>query len=158
LGSCPNNRNHRSDEIIAEVGGDPDECGVCLAIHGEELIPDEITELLGCQSTDSHLRGEKKGPRSPGFSKGAWFLRVRGAPPDTAEILTRKILMMVPANPEIWNQLKKRFAVQIRYGIHFSGWNKGFGLSHDVIAWMAVLGVDVEFDLYAYGSEAEDAP
>ena len=62
------------DEISAEVGGDPDECGVCLAIYGEELDPDEITQLLGCQPTDSHLRGDKKGPRSPGFSKGAWFL------------------------------------------------------------------------------------
>jgi hypothetical protein len=146
------------DEIIIEVGGYPEECGVCLAIYGEELVPDEITELLGCQPTDSNLRGDKKGPSSPGFSKGAWFLQVRGEPPNTPEILTRKILTMVPSNREIWNQLKKRFDVQLRYGIHMSGWNKGFGLPHDLIASMAVLGVDVEFDLYAYESEAEDAP
>jgi hypothetical protein len=141
------------EEIIAEIGGYPDECGVVLAIYGEELIPDEITELLRCQPTRSHLKGEKKGPGGPAFSKGAWFLEVRGEPPKTPEILTRKILMMVPSNPEIWNLLKKRFGVQIRYGIHMSGWNKGFELPHDLIAWMTVLGVDVEFDLYAYGEE-----
>ena len=81
---------------------------------------------------------------------------MRGEAPNTPEILTRKILMMVPLNPEIWIQLKKRFDVQIRYGIHMSGWNKGFGLPHDLIASMAVLGADVEFDLYAYGTDAED--
>lgn len=143
-------------EIIAEIGGYPDECGVCLAIYGEDLIPDEITELLRCQPTDSHLKGDKKGPQSPGFSKGAWFLEVRGEPPNTPEMLTRKILMRVPSDPGIWKMLKKRFDVQIRYGIHMSGWNKGFGLPHDVVAWIAVLGADVEFDLYAYGSETED--
>ncbi len=60
-------------EIIAEVGGDPDECGVCLAIYGENLVPDEVTKLLGCKPTDAHLKGDKKSPKSPGFTQGAWF-------------------------------------------------------------------------------------
>jgi hypothetical protein len=138
------------DDIIAEVGGDPDECGVCLAIYGEDLVPDEATELLGCKPTHSHLKGDKKGPRSPGFDRGAWILEVRGEPPDTPDVLTRKLLMMVPVNPEIWKQLQERFEIQIRYGIHMSGWNKGFGLPRDLIDSMAVLGADVEFDIYAY--------
>ena len=150
------NEQKAAEKIIAEVGGDPDECGVCLAIYGEGLIPDEITALLGCQPTDSHIKGEKKGPRSPGYSTGAWFLKVRGEPPNTPEILTRKLLMMVPSSPEIWEQLKTRFDVQIRYGIHISGWNKGFGLPNDLIDRISVLRADVGFDIYSY--EAEDVP
>jgi hypothetical protein len=42
---------------------------------------------------------------------------------------------------------------RLRYGIHMSGWNKGFGLPHELIDRMTVLGVDLEFDLYAYGEE-----
>jgi hypothetical protein len=61
--------------------------------------------------------------------------------------------MMVPSNPEIWRQLREKFEIQIRYGIHMTGWNKGFGLPRDLIDWIGVLGADVEFDIYAYGEE-----
>ncbi|MGB9080166.1 MAG: DUF4279 domain-containing protein [Desulfuromonadaceae bacterium] len=145
------------NEIIAEVGGSPDECGVSLCIYGEKLIPDVITEILRCQPTHAHKKGDKKGPRSPAlvFEQGAWILNVQGEPPMTAEVLTRKLLMMVPSNPEIWKQLKDKFEIQIRYGIHMSGWNKGFGLSHKLIDWMTLLCADVEFDIYSYGDEED---
>lgn len=141
------------EEIVAEVGGPPDECGVCLAIYGEDLIPDEITKLLGCRPTDFHVKGEKKGPRSPGFHAGAWFLKVRGEPPNTIDVLTRRLLMMLPSDPDIWISLSERFGIQMRYGIHMSGWNKGAGLPRDLVERIAGLHADVELDIYAYGEE-----
>jgi hypothetical protein len=140
-------------EILTEVGGQPDECSVCLCIYGEELVPDEITALLRCQPTHAHLKGDKKGPSSPGFDKGAWILEVRGESPILPEILTRKLLMMVPSTPEIWKQLQEKLEIQIRYGIHMSGWNKGFRLPHELVDWMGLLKADVEFDIYAYGDK-----
>ncbi len=61
--------------------------------------------------------------------------------------------MMVPSDPEIWKQMREKFEIQVLYGIHMSGWNKGFRLSCDLIDWLAVLRANVEFDVYAYGEE-----
>jgi len=69
------------------------------------------------------------------------------------EVLTRKLLMMVPSDPEIWKQLHDKFEIQIRYGIHMSGWNKGFGLSRQIIEWIKILRADIEFDIYTYEEE-----
>jgi len=142
-------------KVIAEVGGPVDECGVCLAIYGEDLDPDELTALLDCQPTHAHRRGDRKGPRSAPFKQGAWLLERRGEPPDTADTLTRRILQSVPADPALWSQLSDRFVIQMRYGIHMSGWNQGLGLSADLVAWIARLHASLEFDIYAYGDEDE---
>jgi hypothetical protein len=137
-------------EVIAEVGGPVDECGVCLAIYGEDLDPDELTRVLACRPTRSHRRGDKKGERSRPAAMGAWILEFRGEPPDTPDVLTRKVVMSVPADRSLWDQLKKRFDIQIRYGIHMTGWNKGMSLPADIVSWISLLGASVEFDIYAY--------
>ena len=140
-------------KVIAEVGGPIDECGVCLAIYGEDLDPDELTARFGCQPTHAHRRGDKRGPRSLPAQKGAWLLELRGEPPDTAEVLTRRIVQSVPSDPELWRHLKDRFVFQMRYGIHLTGWNKGFELPAELVASISRLYASLEFDIYAYGED-----
>lgn len=140
-------------KVIAEAGGPVDECGVCLAIYGEELIPNEITSLLGCQPTHSHRRGDRMRDGSQPFKVGAWLIEERGEPPDTAEVLTRRILQRVQSDPDAWKEISQRFAIQLRYGLHMNGWNKGLELPADLVATIAQLYASLEFDIYAYEND-----
>jgi uncharacterized protein DUF4279 len=88
---------------------------------------------------------------------GAWFLEVRGEAPDGPDVHLRKLLMKLPDSVEVWEELKRRYTVQLRFGLHMSGWNKGFGFSRDLVVRMAKMGVDLDFDIYANGDEKDDA-
>ena len=141
------------DEIIAEVGGLVDETGVCLAICGKDLDPDEVTELIGCSPTNAHRSGDRKTPNSPPYQSGAWLLEMRGSEPIGPEQLIRRLLLRVPQDENVWTKLSGRFRVRLLMGIHFTGWNKGFDLPADLIPAIASLRASIGFDLYGYGDD-----
>lgn len=141
------------DEVIAEVGGLVDEAGVCLALYGTDLDPVEVTALLGCEPTSAHRRGERRSPKSRPAESGAWLLEIRGEAPTSPEHLIRRLLMKLPADAGVWETLAARFDVQVRFGIHFTGWNKGFHLPPDVVAMITRMHAGMGFDLYGYGEQ-----
>ena len=141
-------------EVIAELGGLPDECGVTLAIYGEDLDPDEITGLLGVRPTESHRRGDRPKPdsRFP-FRQGAWFLECRRMARVSPDDLTKAVLDQLPTDPQRWRSIQERFSIRLVYGLHFSGWNKGFELPRELVARIGAIGASMGFDLYAYGED-----
>jgi hypothetical protein len=151
----------RSDRVIATVGGSVDEVRVTLAVYGDELDPEEISSLLGCQPTSSHRRGETRIGKKTGhktvYKQGAWFLTVEGQAPRTADELTTELLEQVSSDESLWLDLGRRFDVQMRYGIFLEAWNRGFGLRRDVVKRIARFSASLEFDIYA-NIEDETAP
>jgi hypothetical protein len=141
--------------MILEVGGLVDESGVGLAIYGRDLDPEDVTTRLGCRPTHAHRRGDTKRPGGIPFQSGGWFLEERGRAPDGPEQLIRRLLDRLPTTPSIWKALSEDYDIQLRFGIHFNGWNKGFVLPANLLATLAMMHVSLSFDLYAYG-EGED--
>jgi len=141
-------------EALAEVGGLPDECGVTLAIYGDDLDPDEITHLLGVRPTRAHRQGDRPKPDSRfSFPQGAWFLERRGTAPVGPDELTNAVLDLLPTDPERWRPIWDRFDIQVCYRLHFSGWNKGFALPRELVARIAAIGALMSLDIYAYGED-----
>jgi len=140
-------------KIVAEVGGQPEESGVCVALYGDDLDPDDVTERLGCKPTSSHRRGDRKGPQSPPYPRGAWLLTLRGEIPTAPEQLIRRLLLRLPSDERVWRDLCSRFEIQVRIAVHFTGWNKGFSLPADVAAAVARMQASVVIDLYAYDDQ-----
>jgi len=145
--------NDLNDSTAATAaGGLVDETGVSLCIYGEDLAPEEISGALGLEPTHAHRRGEARS-REGTWDAGAWIFSVRGEAPVSPEKLTLKLLSLLPEDAAVWRDLTQRFKVEIRFGIHFEGWNKGFHLSPAVIRGLANLGSEVGFDLYVTGDE-----
>jgi hypothetical protein len=134
--------------IIAEVGGHPDEFAFSLAVYGEDLRPGDVSALLGVEPAKSFERGYRVKPHSRPMRHGAWFLQARGAPPQRPDDVARSVLMKLPASPEIWTELGKRFELQIHIAVHTAGWNRGFSFSPSTTRLMAATGATVHFDLY----------
>lgn len=141
--------------ILAVAGGPVDEARVTLAIYGERLEPDDITDALGISPTSSHLMGERRSAAGRPFAKGAWLFTVEGGEADGPEEVTERLLRRVPDDEDLWRDLAARYDVQLRYGIHFEGWNRGFDLSPGLIRRIAALRATLCFDIYAYGEESD---
>lgn len=138
---------------LIEVGGPVDEFRVSVAIYGPDLDPDAITSELNVPPTSAHRRGERAGPKSPTYESGAWIRTsecIPPAPPDDAVIA---LLSSLPRDPSVWAALTQRFTVQLRIGIHTTGWNRGFSLNSKTLALIAATGLSASFDLYSYGDD-----
>ncbi len=134
--------------MLGVVGGLPDEVRVSLCVYGDDLDPSHVTRLLGCAPTDAHRKGELNRGGRP-YRSGAWILTEEGHAPEDPDALTRRLLMRLPSDEETWGKLGADLRVELRFGVLFEGWNRGFHLSPEVIAQIAVMAATVSFDLYA---------
>jgi hypothetical protein len=139
---------------LLRVGGPVDECGVCFAVYGEELDPDAVTAAIGHAPTSSHRRGERRGPRSPPYKGGAWFLEARGRAPRQVEELVADVLDHLPRDEGVMQRLRDAYDVQLRIALHLGGFNEGFNLSPMIVERIAKLGVPMLFDIYADPEES----
>jgi hypothetical protein len=80
---------------------------------------------------------------------GAWFLEIRGNAPDGPDVHLRKLLTLLPDSVGIWEELTRLYKVRLSLCLGFSGWNKGFCFPADLIARVAKIGVELDFDVYA---------
>jgi hypothetical protein len=136
------------------AGGPVDEVRVTLALYCEDLDPDEVSRALGVQPTSAHRRGERKGPRSPAYRKGAWLLTEEGHEAEHVAPVIERLLRQLPEAPAVWNELRTQHDVQLRFGLHMSGWNKGLVIPRELVDRMASIGATLDFDIYAYGDGA----
>ena len=136
--------------VIAEVGGPIDETSVSLCIYGEELVPEEVSEFLGCSPTHAHRKGDlpKPSSRHP-FKTGAWILKLRGEAPKDAEELTAALLDQLPETESLWAELASRYRVLLWYGLFMNAWNGGLEFSHKTVERIAKTHAEVGFDIYA---------
>lgn len=139
----------RPPKIIAMAGGPIDETRVTLDIHGDDLDPKEISELLRCGPTAAHRRGD---PRPRGLNpwpSGAWLLSVGAKAPTEPEELLDALLSKLPADGAVWTGLHQRFTVRLGFGLFLDAWNRGFELSPKTLQRVAKIGVPLGFDIYA---------
>jgi hypothetical protein len=128
---------------------------VTLAVYGKTLDPAKITTMLGVPPTRSFKRGHRIMANSRPMQHGAWFLEVRGEAPDGPEEHLRRLIQKLPKSTNIWKELNSKYTVQLRLGLHMSGWNKGFGFTPHLLVQIAKMRVEMQFDIYAYGEENE---
>ena len=145
----------RKAESLTEAGGPVDECRATLAIYGDDLNPDVVSGMLGCSPSHAHRQGDRKSPTSPAFKTGAWLLTVETKSPNGPQEAISALLARFPATSEFWQPIVAKFRVSVRVGIHTVGWNRGFGLSPEILNAVGGIGAGIGFDLYFYGEETD---
>jgi len=145
----------RKAKALLEVGGGVDESRATLAIYGDDLDPDVVSILLGCQPSHAHRKGDRKKQNSRPFAAGAWLLTVETKVPHGPEEAVAALLAKFPQEQAFWRPIIDGYRASIRIGIHTAGWNRGFGLSPEILATLARIGLGVDFDLYLYGDETD---
>jgi hypothetical protein len=140
-------------------GGPIDWFDVTLRIISEDLVPDEVTKLLGCQPDEAQQKGKpvfrEDGTVMRIARFGAWRLVLK--PTETDEWDCAEAMMLVlrrlPSAVGLWKRLTKKYKVDFFVGLSMPSWNKGFGLPPQVMKYLGDRGIEAGFDVYYDGKE-----
>ena len=138
-----------------------------LTIMSKDLVPSEVSHLIGCEPDDAWeagkplLRPNGSIKRIPKF--GHWSLEL--GPKDTDEWdcdeAMMELLRRLPPDLGLWKKLTERYKVNVTFALLMASTNKGFELSPQVMRFLGDRGVAAGFDIYydaREGAEPTAAP
>lgn len=133
-------------------GGEVECIDVCLRVLGNDLNPQEVTNLFGCEPTRAGRKGEPV-TRSNGQvirhrPTGVWILDLTPMPDSTVAEAIIALLGKLPQDPALWRSLIFHFQVDLLCDVTLRGVNQGFVLSSDVVKSVAALGVSLGVDIF----------
>ena len=127
-------------------GEEPDEptyfaYGAGLRIHGDGLPLDEIAKRLGVEPTHVHRKGEKRGPRSPGYGDDAWHFESPLAETEPLERHLEALWAVVKPHVGYLKSLKRQFKVDVFCGYRSNCDHAGIQLPHSCLEMFTALEV-----------------
>lgn len=134
---------------VISVGGEVERIKVSLRFSGDDLDPDRISNLLGCQPTKSYRKGDVlSSKRSSRIAHtGFWSLSAVEEDTSTLEMKVRGLLDRISADSAAWNSLS-RFQGNIFCGVFIEDWNRGFSLSSELMQDLVERKLTIDFDIY----------
>lgn len=121
---------------------------VTLRITGDDLIPDEITRLLGVAPTFAQSKGEKRVDRKFHARFGMWQLETAARIPADMDGQIQEILNQATNDLAVWQSLAKRYEIDLFCGLMMARSNEGISLSAQSIAALGERGIEVGLDIY----------
>lgn len=130
---------------------------VTLVINGDNLVPSEITALLGNQPTLGVRKGERflaSHGKEIEARTGMWhFGGEYLSPPDINKQISI-LLCELTGDLPIWKELTVRFYCSISVGGYFNDWTGGITLMPQTLLLLAERELLIDFDLYAPAASA----
>jgi hypothetical protein len=119
---------------------------------GDDLEPAAVTELLGVMPTFAARKGElveRRGRTHP-QGTGIWLLKHATEPSMEwdldAAVVT--LLASLPADAAIWQELGRRYSLDVFCGLFMSSDNQGFDLAPATLAALGARGLRLSADVY----------
>lgn len=132
-------QNIDESEVVLRLGGKPEEATVSVRFFGDDLIPDELTQLLNCQPTEAYKKGHivttNLSPRT--IKTGQWFLNVKKNSKQTLEEQILELFEKLTKDLEVWRELGGRFEASIYCGAWLKGWNRDVWFSENLFKQIA---------------------
>jgi hypothetical protein len=124
-----------------------------LRIIGDDLVPDEITRVLGCAPTSAETKGQVLRGKSAGRERvarsGSWRLEVADRTPDDLNGQIMEIVGRLNQDPEVWASLANRFRVDVFCGLFMAKSDEGFSLSPEALSVLGARRIELAVCLYA---------
>lgn len=143
-------------------GGPIEWFSITLRIRSEDLIPDEVSKIMGCEPDDSQQKGRpvlrEDGTVVHVARFGAWRLILK--PEDTDEWDCAEAMMLLlrrlPSAVGVWHRLTNKYKVDFFVGLSMPSKNKGFEFSPTVMKYLGDRGIVAGFDIYYHGKDKAD--
>jgi hypothetical protein len=133
---------------------------VTLRIGGDDLLPDEISKLLGAKPTSEQTKGEKIVGRKTGRVRiakmGMWRLEATDREPEDMNGQIQEILGQLTSDLEIWRTIGEKYQIDLFCGIFLGGSNEGLILSATSLRALGERGIEMGLDIYS--GHDEDGP
>jgi hypothetical protein len=136
-------------ELVWIAGGAIDESSITLRFFGDDLVPDELTQLLGVEPSIAYRKGDifrgKTYDRI--YDIGSWRLRSERSESDLEDKIDR-LLDKLPSDLEIWHDLTRKFQVDLFCGLWMKRWNRCLDFKAATLHRMAERGLSIGLDIY----------
>ncbi|KRB07334.1 DUF4279 domain-containing protein [Lysobacter sp. Root690] len=123
-----------------------------LRIHGDDLIPDEVSRLLGAQAENAQTRGEILIGKVTGHRRvartGVWSVQAQDRSPGDLDAQIDDIFARLSDDPAAWAQLQSRFAMNLFCGLFMGGRNEGEVISAAKLRLLGERGIELQLDIY----------
>ena len=123
-----------------------------LRIIGDDLKPEKVTELLGCEPTASQTKGQKvrghKTGREIVMRTGMWRLEATDCEPEDLDKQVAELLTKLTQDLSIWASLSDQFAIDLFCGLFMEESNEGVSISADTLLALGQRGIVLALDIY----------
>jgi Domain of unknown function (DUF4279) len=129
-----------------------------LRIVGDELEPEEVTRLLGCQPTDAARRGEArigKHTRGPTIARtGVWRLEATPTEPEDLGAQVLELTSKLTSDLGIWTDLARKYKIDLFCGWFMKESNEGVDITARTLETLSSRHIALALDIYAPDGDA----
>ncbi|WP_339414466.1 DUF4279 domain-containing protein [Pseudomonas sp. EA_35y_Pfl2_R5] len=129
-----------------------DRSAATLRIFGDELIPEDVSKLLGAMPSKSFHKGEEEVGAVTGkvriHKTGSWRLSVERRSPENLDAQIFEILNQLSQDLTAWKFLCSHYRVDLFCGIFMASFNDGLTLSPEALLALGARGIRLDMDIY----------
>jgi len=128
-----------------------------LRISGDDLVPQDVTAMLGGIPTLARTKGrviEYESGRTPIAKFGQWHLEAENTVPEDLDRQVSEILGQLTNDLAVWSALSHRFDVDLFCGWFMEGGNEGVDISSATLLSLGQRGVRLGIDIYGSDNDA----
>jgi hypothetical protein len=125
---------------------------VSLRFFGDDLNPDEVTQLLGKEPDKAERRGDV---RSRGYTvrRGMWSVRAGDCTPGDLDGQIAELLAGMTNDLAVWQRLASLYQADIFCGLFLEQKNQGISVSPQTLQLLGERGIEFGLDIYAPDEE-----
>ena len=130
----------------------PNHTKASLRIWGDNLVPDEISELLGTTPSASERKGETfegKNSRVKHAAKtGGWRLDAGSTHDGNLDAQINALFAQLPSDVTLWRDLAARYRIDVFCGVFMGSGNDGLELNSATMQRLGERGASLGLDIY----------
>ena len=129
-----------------------------LRIAGDDLVPEEITALLGTSPTHAQFKGQEIPIKSSNRTRtalfGQWRLHANETQPEDLDGQVAELLGKLTRDLSVWQGLSSRFNIDLFCGWFMGGDNEGVTVEPSTLQALGERGISLALDIYGPDGEA----
>jgi len=123
-----------------------------LRIIGDNLVPDTVTALLGCEPTLGYTKGQLRRTLSNGkevlAKTGLWLLEAADSEPGNLDKQVSEMVGMMSHDMNVWAHLSEQFEIEIYCGFFMEDSNEWFSVSAETLLALGERGIELVVEMY----------
>jgi hypothetical protein len=138
------------------IGGPIPWFSMSIEITADDLVPDEVTALLGVTPTQTQQKGKPwttaDGKKERIGKFGRWSLRLDPAEANELEVAESAVTLLnrVPADIAVWEALSCRATIRLSVGLGLESLHQGLSIDPGLLRRLADRRMALDLAIYAF--------
>ena len=130
----------------------PDYTTASLRVWGDDLVPEEISHLLGASSTMSERKGDTRVGRATGKLRvakaGLWRLSAPERRDGDLDRQIEELFAELTSDAAVWRNLASRYGIDVFCGVFMKAGNDGLVFEPATLRLLGERGARLNLDIY----------